>query len=868
MADTLSPAAAFALDLEAAVRLRQASYARQLDEELVASGGRIVYAIDSAILNFLFLENLPKKNARSKVPETDAGKAVDDWFQIFRGPGSTDEAESASDELGETPKETPLKTAQAQLRRVLLWYILEGGAPSDDPGFQNLVLLPGHVIEVRKLYDGIVSQFEQQRQRLTSLKRQATEIAELAQSAGEAPADAKEKRDALMSTLSNLAASISDPHDKFDRINSLIQRGQIMSLRAAAANAAFDWDELTFGDEHIFEAESAAIRDDDPEIEGSWSWWNSELHGRLPSRYAPLDRDALSTLDRINRQLDPLKARVILFTDNASIIEAGHQYKPFNRRRDGLKDLSFSDLYLRHPTSLLVDPRFARPSADVTSGETLAATEADGWLRALLDETLEPAPDEYQPGENDAGACQQAALDDWLAFKAGLPSLDMRIADKRHLNKILVRSPDLHKRFTDRWADYLSNLHYQYQLNSPVASSKLADIVKLYDPNTAEDVETFLADIKDHLNFLTEKSWTTFFNTVADTGLELISWPALEARSSVWPVPVVFIQGDRLLSDVIQRFWHPNAVRRHPKEVLHWLNDPAFQATLPRSYVYALCYGQLFAHAERWPLTRLLAQRALRISGQLKKEVGTPYIEIEDGLDAKGNVRVSGREASYLLAVSTRVNAQDVDDLSDALKALDVSINSADDFAENTEEVSVKVTGVRFEAESIAIALARMVANKPAADMAEVRGLRERIVAALESAGDCDEELVRTHAQISLRSELFLSLQFSLPTAMDEGIDPTVLAGLPSSIETQISDIEFVYGEEGRSGLETAPLRDRALLRLAATFANDLSLLPDWMHLTTVLQDRNDPVSGIRPLDRRQLVAIEREVSRLERTSR
>jgi hypothetical protein len=863
MTRSFAPAKAFALDLEAAVGLREASYARQMDEELLADGGRIIYAIDSAILNHLFLEKELSKDSRVPAGARTGAKPANESYQIFRGPKPRAEVDQSPD--NPTPDASAaLVNAQARLRRVLLWYILEGGSPGGDAGFENLILLPGHVLEVRNLYDGIVSQFERQRQRLVSLKEQAGAIAELAQEAEGGVVAAQEKRLALMKVLSEIATSISDPHDKFDRINSLINRRQIMSLRAAAQDAAFARDELISENGHIFEVEGTALRDEDTDVEGSWTWWNSELHGRLPARFAPLDRDALSTLDRINRRLDPQRNRMILFTDNMAIIEAGHLYFPFKRRDDGLQHLSFSDLYLRHPNSLLVDPKFFRPGADVGSAETVAASEVEGWLGPLLDETLIEPRAEQGVGEAAPPDGPQATLDRWLSFRAALPDLSERIGDSDHLERVLARNPTLHERFTNRWAEYLNNLHFQYQLNSPVASDKLAEITKLYDPSTAEDVDEFLKDIKNHLNFLTEKSWTTFFNTVADTGLELIALPSLDAQPAVWPVPVLFVQGDALLCSVLRSFWRPTSLRQNPSEILRRLNDPTFQATLPRSYVYALCYGLLFAHAERWPLTRLLAQRALRISRQLKKELGNDYLAVEDSIDSNGNVRVSGREASYLLAVSTRVNAQDSEEYSDARQALQVSIDSPDDFAEDGVAAGAKVTGIRFEAESIAICMAELLARPEIPDVADVQPLRVRIAEALESADMCGEELVRTHAQIALRSEFFLSLQFDIPTRVEDPIDAELVSKLPSLIEAQISDIEFVYGDKIRSGLEAAPLRDRALLRLAATFAGNPSLLPSWMLTTTMLQDRHDPVSGMRPINRRQLAGVERQVSRLD----
>ncbi len=88
--------------------------------------------------------------------------------------------------------------------------------------------------------------------------------------------------------------------------------------------------------------------------------------------------------------------RVVLFTDNDLLIEAGAGYFPFKDRRDDYYgQLTFSDLYLRHPRSLLVDPAFVRPHLGAGLPRAVSS-EVDGWIDALLAGSPETA---VQPGD-------------------------------------------------------------------------------------------------------------------------------------------------------------------------------------------------------------------------------------------------------------------------------------------------------------------------------------------------------------------------------------------------------------------------------------------------------------------------------------
>lgn len=822
-------------DLKAALAMRELAYARRVDEDLVGAGGKIYYAIDASILRKLF-ESKPRADRFGSTRIADGRTARAESYQIFGGPHS------------DARLTRGLKRAQARLREVLLWYLVDGRSAGDHMGVSNLLLLPGHTAETWRLYDNIVEDLDGQADRYDYLKETASRLREIvAQASGNRMRD-RARQDALMRTISDIVYDLEEPHRRFARINELFQRGQLLGLGAAVSHPRFADRELRGGSRHPFltpRADDAPAARVQPEP-GSRSWWTKTLHGRLPVIFIDNDREALSTLDQINRLLDPAKARVILFTDNERIIESGASYLPFKDADVPYSDLSFSDLYLRHPKSLLVDARLMRPA---TEDPNAPSSSIDGWLDALLAASVEMESPQDVGDDRDQGALAR-----WAKFRASKERLESRINEDTRLEKAVRVNPDLHANFVEKWTELISGLDADYVASSAIADDEVKLSLSIdTEAASVEQVDALLDACRVHVRRLAEQSWSAFFNTAADTGLELIDLPSIDNQRAVWTVPPLYIRADPKLRDIVETFWDPERLRRDPSEILRRLNDPALLDSRQSSYVRTLCYGLLFAFAGRWGLTKLLAERALHIAGRIRSDSGAD----DETRAAWGAAPVTGREAHYLLAVACRITAVTPADLDRARSAIGDADAAKADLADTADSTESGLSGLRFEAEELTIDIARNLlptSEEEAALNAEYApGLRERVLNVIRKSGLCDKAPVRLQSCISLRSEYFYLLLHPA--------DARTQRLLPGLIREQQADMTKHYRR-----LDLVPLRDRALLRLAASAMGTLDRLPAVLQQSTLdALERPTESYPAHRRDRRRIVRIEKAIEQLNR---
>ncbi len=106
-----------------------------------------------------------------------------------------------------------------------------------------------------------------------------------------------------------------------------------------------------------------------------------------------------------------------------------------------------------------------------------------------------------------------------------------RIEDDAFLKRPLQRNAMLHARFTHKWAIHISRLTSDHLLNAASAESTLTQIVDKRALRAPEAVGEVVSEAKSRVRRLTEESWSDFFNTAADTGLEIIGLPAIDAQT-------------------------------------------------------------------------------------------------------------------------------------------------------------------------------------------------------------------------------------------------------------------------------------------------------------------------------------------------
>jgi hypothetical protein len=804
-------------DLRAAAELRRMSIARQFDDAYAEAGGTTVYAIDTAILNSMLSPGVPgdepadapegQKGAKShSVSVRAAARPVAGEYQIFYGPdGNARKAE--------------LRARQARLAPVLRWYLLDRHSRNGAP--RPYLLLPGHDFEARGLFDRIVAAISRQDQKLASVNQCAEELKRIVKSAREQDCPAEEVSPDVTRLLYALLFDIHEPHEKFEKFNQLLQDRRLMRTGSAIVDPRFTVPELRRHGRHVFAlADFRRGRGARPRgSPGSMSWWSNELHGQLPESYLERDRIALSVLDDMNRAIDPSRARIVLFTDNSKFMGPGGRYFPWAEdRSDFYAQMSFSDLYLRHVKSALLDPEFLRPTApDAPLAEDWSHDDIDGWLETLLADV-----EEQEPARGAAGVeATLEALASRLREFAGAASNGIAPIDQiERLQQVLRRKPKLHKDLVARWTDYVEKLIEGHSTIGAPAAEVIRETFGSHELASETGIDAFLEKIREVVRNLSEQSWNTFFRTAADTGLELIEISTGAQQEIVWPVPSLYFQTTGHLQKIIKSLWSPEQLRDQPNALVS-MTDALRDQLDPRSaYVHTLCYGLMFAFAGRWPLSRLLAQRAIQVSkteGLSREGGGAPWS--------------TGREAYYLLAVATRVLSHSEKDLDDARLALDLARNARADPAEGAERSGAPLTGVRFRAEAFAIDVARLSyleQKKPAEALRERGRIRRGILEELSSSKKCEEPHIAVKTRVALRSEYFATF---LPGRKETHDEPLLLTIAHSERPTlhrvvmdQIADIEALYEDKNY-----VPSRDRRLLQFIVLQLGRQARTPPWV---------------------------------------
>ncbi len=261
-------------------------------------------------------------------------------------------------------------------------------------------------------------------------------------------------------------------------------------------------------------------------------WWELAPTGRLPSRESgQRPRRSGGTLDRLTARLIPTACGWCLFTDNDLLIEAGAGYFPFKDRRDDYYgQLTFSDLYLRHPRSLLVDSAFVRPHLGAGLPRAVSS-EVDGWIDALPRRLASRRPCSPAIGST---STRSPRGERWLQFRSRAKMMRRRIEDDAFLKRLLQRNAMLHARFTQPSGQFtisrLTSDHLLERRQRGVHPDP--DRGQASAPRARGGRRGSSPRAKSRVRRLTEESWSDFFNTAADTGLEIIGLPAIDAQTA------------------------------------------------------------------------------------------------------------------------------------------------------------------------------------------------------------------------------------------------------------------------------------------------------------------------------------------------
>ncbi len=777
------------MDIQEAVDLRYMLYLRQHDRVFTGGmgtgtkqapeetrRGRIIYALDS---NLLYEYFSVLRSRRQSVQDRPS-------FRIFTGPKDTAHDSDTEAEFGAVVKQ----------------YVLSKLSP-DRP----LLLLPGHAEEAKGVFDNVSRGFDAQGNRSrTARKVIESYLAALSKASGpeERLAVASKWRDRIRGVL----YSLNDPHDKFLEFSRLLAHKRLLGLTVAAALPEFSEFTRASSGEHIFLCNDVIETD----WEGSADWWEGKLNSFLPRRYLDQDKRALSALDRINRLLRPHDTKIVLLTKNTQIIDAGRRYRPYKYARSDVRELTFSDLYLRNPKYLLSEPDLILDSdADGKSDLTGSGAAPTDWLDTFLAHST-------GNGHTDVVSFRRA-IDRHSGEDGGFGALAL---------KLVSGKPRLHTELMAAWIAFLEQVNLSHGTSSRLAVDRM--IERFGDLEASQ--EELLDELDEHIHLRTEESWNNFFLLAVQSGFQLVDLAADTASAPRRAVPPIVFRGMGNAPAYIELLSEEQGIVRNREKILEFLAElsRSTEGNDPTVYIRAMCYALLFAHADRWPVATLVALRAAKIARNLeRRSSGTGFFDPTFG-------RVTGREAYYLAAVGSRLTSNNAADLEAARRNLQRAVEAQtlemQDGDGDPNSAHVPLTGLRFASESVAIEVSEMLythlatarhygkknKKKEISFVSSCRRLLVAISKALDESEACQDEFVRAATRIALRGNYFTVLMLLELTGPLPQAD---LRPVPRMIATQVKDFQRVYpAGQGRLRLSVI---DTYLFSYGASLVGELN---------------------------------------------
>jgi hypothetical protein len=365
--------------------------------------------------------------------------------------------------------------------------------------------------------------------------------------------------------------------------------------------------------------------------------WVTRLrnHAAPAQRLVAIKRDAqvMATLEWTNRQLCTRQRRLVLITGTTGIIRAAKEY----RVECGNDAGSFADLFIRHPQAFMADPAFfATRSTNVLNGSTPQMTMVlVDWLNLLL-------PTAVRGGKT-------AVIDS--AFLAGL---DTHAADFGEAVKLIPEKngptnghPRSAWNVLEDWQTQVRNacLLRKIEVNENREQDLLDWLVKKAAAGvTREQLERDLAA-------RTISSLKTLYTSTAWLG----RWSRVERlRANLRGIPILrfdetYAQAEELCRKLINMMGNDVGKGLDETALVDISNTYAELAKVDASLYYAhLVHALAFATKGHWYPAKTLCRLALSTVAALP--------ETERGVRR-------GREAAYLLAVSERRLAKDVNAL-------------------------------------------------------------------------------------------------------------------------------------------------------------------------------------------------------------
>lgn len=388
-------------------------------------------------------------------------------------------------------------------------------------------------------------------------------------------------------------------------------------------------------------------------------WREALRKTKYPKKYMDRvddDAQALARLQWMNEKIDSERFRIVFITGDEALAEAAAKPNDANPR-------NFRDLYLRHPRAFMADDRVLFPwlRDDRENGRRTHD------LTALLDLFLAEFP-----RENRLSAAHHDAV------------LEESEDSLRHICRAaLIRFPNMVTDFREKWEDFTSDVSAR-SIPLDLTAENLG-----IGGDVASDIEQIMDKVEELLERRINEAWSACFDSATRAGFDILSSAKKGSLKSQPPYrprnapPLYF-----------DRFRGTTAFVKGLLSTTGKVDPQKYQEALDKltsedegiGYLYNLAFAVLFASMGRWPLTTILANRALQ-----KATTGS-------------DKRLSGREANYLKAVALRHTARNASDLDDVDAFIDKALGCLE--ADMEHHKGLEVWPIRFHIERTSAELA------------------------------------------------------------------------------------------------------------------------------------------------------------------
>ena len=500
------------------------------------------------------------------------------------------------------------------------------------------------------------------------------------------------------------------------------------------------------------------------------------------------DAQALARLQWMNEKIDSKRFRIVFITGDEAISEAAAE------RPGGTASESFRDLYIRNPRAFMADNRVLFPRDDSKRRDH----DLTEFLNLFIADVIDRPPRDKRPS-----AAHHDVLEE---------SKDDLIDTCR---SALGRSPDMVTDFRKKWKDFTSDV------STRAISLDLTAEDLVIDADVAGDIDKIIAKVEHILEKQIEKTWSACVDAATQSGF-ILSSASKRIRPRNAP-PLYFDRSEETTKFV--RALLSTTEKGNPREYQKSLNmlKKEDEGT---GYLFSLAFAMLFASMGRWPLTAILADRALQ------------------KVQESGEEQFSGREAYYLKAITLRHTARKADDLKKIDGLIKKALACLKEDKKNHKEL--EVWPIRFEIErtSAELALSLFAIFLQSGSNNNLRSLEE-----IQTAFQDHLEKLSDDVKSQIDRWIYLNIERNLLTNIfmtallrafkhKESVDTEAMASLFERFESNVNDdspqkigisylVDMVYSVSKiwlRRGTKT--FARKTIDRLSKLAIDDASVMP------------------------------------------